>query len=111
SRRPGGPAGSRWWRRWRLTESRRRRRERFLGLVGPCLVAVAPLVALVVRIIVDRPWVDLYGDQALTDIAAGRALSGGELPGPYSRYGWHHPGPAWLLLVGLVRRIGGGSSS
>jgi hypothetical protein len=51
----------------------------------------------------------LWGDQALIDIGARDSLVGRNLLGVYDRYGWHHPGPLWLLVLGVFRWLGGGS--
>jgi hypothetical protein len=54
-----------------------------------------------------RIW--LWGDQALIDIEAKNSLLGRNLLGVYDRYGWHHLGPIWLLVLGVLRDLGGGS--
>lgn len=51
----------------------------------------------------------LWGDQAAIDLEARDSLLGRNLLGVYDRYGWHHLGPLWLLGLGLVRSVGGGS--
>jgi hypothetical protein len=69
-----------------------------------------PFVALLVHIVADRPRVFLWGDQAVIDLEAARASGGHELLGPYSRYGWHHLGPIWLVVLGWVRAAAGGTT-
>ena len=76
------------------------------------LLAVgAPLWVEVARILVTRPQVVLYGDQALMDLAARRAAHLDQLVGPYSRAGFHHPGPAvFYLLAPFVRLLASSGS-
>ena len=38
-------------------------------------------------------------DEAVTELATLNALHGRQLLGPYSRYSWHHPGPALFYLL------------
>lgn len=87
-----------------------RRRGSWLGWFA--LLAVgAPLWVEAARILVTRPPVVLYGDQALMDLAARRAAHLDQLVGPYSRAGFHHPGPAvFYLLAPFVRLLGSSGS-
>jgi hypothetical protein len=58
------------------------------------------------RILGERPHVVLYGDQALLELGARRAIHLEQLVGPYSRSGFHHPGPAvFYLLAPFVRLL------
>ncbi|HZT65592.1 MAG TPA: hypothetical protein VFA11_07365 [Acidimicrobiales bacterium] len=51
-----------------------------------------------------------WGDQAVIQLSTDRAASFHQLVGPYSRFGWSHPGPLWFyLLAGPYRALGGGS--
>src|SRR5207245_552305 len=72
---------------------------------------VAPLVFEVVRTLTGRgAHVALWGDNPLLELATRDALHGHQLLGPYSRFGWHHPGPAyfyWLALPVLLLEPGG----
>ncbi|HEX5266334.1 MAG TPA: hypothetical protein VFW24_06135 [Acidimicrobiales bacterium] len=71
------------------------------------LAAVAvPTVVLAVVAALDRigPW----GDQGAIQLATDRAGRFSQLVGPYSRFGWSHPGPLWFyLLAGPYRLFGG----
>jgi len=59
-----------------------------------------------VRILVQRPHVVLYGDQALLELGARRAAHLDQLVGPYSRNAFHHPGPTvFYLLAPFVRLL------
>ena len=76
----------------------------------PAVLAAMPLVAAALRVLTTRAPVWLWGDQALIDIEARNSLLGRNLLGVYDRYGWHHLGPMWLLVLGTFRWLGGGSS-
>lgn len=52
-----------------------------------------------------RPW----GDQALMDLSVRAIGSHAVLLGPYSRFGWRHPGPLYFDLLVVPYRILGGS--
>ena len=68
-------------------------------------MAAFPVVEAV-RIAVERGQVVLYGDQALLELGARRAIHLDQLVGPYSREGFHHPGPAvFYLLAPFVRLL------
>jgi hypothetical protein len=48
-----------------------------------------------------------YGDLAVIELCVRNALRGHQLVGPYSRFGWDHPGPALFYLLAPVYRLGG----
>lgn len=73
------------------------------------LLTTIPFCAAATRALVARGGIWLWGDQAVIDIEARDSLLGRNLLGVYDRYGWHHPGPLWLLWLGLVRWLGGGA--
>ena len=76
------------------------------GVAALGTVAVFPLVEIL-RVAVNRPEVTLYGDQALVALGARRAAAFSQLLGPYSRTGFHHPGPAmFYLLAPFVNLLG-----
>jgi hypothetical protein len=81
------------------------------GVLLPVAAAVVPLVVGAVRALGTGGRLWFFGDQALIDIEARNSLLGDNLLGVYDRYGWHHPGPAWLLVLGLFRWLGGGSTA
>jgi hypothetical protein len=77
------------------------------------LVSVAAFpVTETMRVLAGRSDITLYGDQALIGIASRRAADFEQLLGPYSRTGFHHPGPAVFYLlapfVELARSVGAG---
>jgi hypothetical protein len=57
------------------------------------------------RIVVSRSPLTLYGDQALIELGARRAAHFDQLVGPYSRDGFHHPGPVLFYLLAPFVRI------
>ncbi len=75
---------------------------------APALVAAMPLLVVALRAVATHG-VWFWGDQALIDMEARDSLLGRNLLGVYDRYGWHHLGPMWLLLLGVSRWLGGGS--
>lgn len=83
-------------------------RTRSKGL--PAALSAAPFAAGAVRALLTRGRIWLWGDQAIIDLEARDSLLGRNLLGVYDRFGWHHPGPLWLLLLGLFRFAGGGSA-
>ncbi|MGI8751368.1 MAG: hypothetical protein ACR2MN_03485 [Acidimicrobiales bacterium] len=71
------------------------------GLVASLAIGAWPVVAII-RLVTQRnvltaPW----GDQALLETGARQALNLTRTLGPYSRYGWHHPGPALFYVMAL----------
>lgn len=73
-------------------------------------VGALPLAELL-RIAVGRPRVVLYGDQALLALGARKAAQFHELLGPYSRMGFHHPGPVLLYLLAPFVHLFGASGA
>lgn len=47
------------------------------------------------------------GDIALVELYTREAMAGRLLVGAYSRFGWHHPGPAYFYLLAPLYAIGG----
>ena len=62
----------------------------------------------VLRITWQKPRLTLYGDQALIALATRRASQFDQLVGPYSREGFHHPGPALFYVLAPFLRLEGG---
>ncbi|MGI8754825.1 MAG: hypothetical protein ACR2MB_02995 [Acidimicrobiales bacterium] len=67
---------------------------RWPWLAPAVLLGVLPfLVVLVISVIhVHRPWIS-RGDYALIELSTRSAMHGEALLGPYSKFGWNHPGP------------------
>src|SRR5262245_17148417 len=53
----------------------------------------------------------LASDYALLELSTGEAERGAQRLGPYSRFGWRHPGPAYFYLMAPLHRLSGGSSA
>ncbi|MHB8464233.1 MAG: hypothetical protein ACYDH6_03595 [Acidimicrobiales bacterium] len=71
-------------------------------------MASLPLVMLLVSLVVGGGPRFEMADDALLTLAMRDATRRGALVGPYSRFGWHHPGPAYLYLGGVPTRLWGG---
>lgn len=92
-----------------LPAAPRRRPRRWPGCALAAGVAAAPLVLMVVSLLVGGGPRTEGADDALLTLAARDAEGGRVLVGPYSRFGWHHPGPSYLYLLSLPTRLWGGS--
>jgi hypothetical protein len=57
------------------------------------------MLVLAGRTAVQKPDIPLVADQALLQLATINAGQHAQLLGPYSRFGWHHPGPSWFYLL------------
>ena len=68
-------------------------------LVSSVVAAVAPFVVGMIRVLTDRGDLQFAGDQALIGLAVDEASRAAQLLGPYSRYGWAHPGPSWFYAM------------
>jgi hypothetical protein len=64
-------------------------------------VAALPLALITLSLIVGGGPRTESDDVALLTIGARDALHGGLLLGPYSRFGWHHPGPSYFYILAL----------
>jgi hypothetical protein len=62
-------------------------------------LAVLPVVVPATRIIDGMRSAAPASDFALLELSTGEALRGAQLLGPYSRFGWRHPGPAYFYLL------------
>lgn len=51
------------------------------------------------------------GDQAMTGLSVHEASTLDRDLGPYSRYGWSHPGPVWFYLLAPATRLFGGDDT
>ena len=80
------------------------------GWRAAALVAAAPLLVHILRLVLVRPQVVLGGDQALIELAVRDATRFDATVGVYSHFGWHHPGPAWLYLLSVPYRLLGAAS-
>jgi hypothetical protein len=63
-------------------------------IAGLALCVALPLAALLVRVVSRLPAATgVLGDPAVIELYTLRATTGDQLLGPYSRFGFHHPGP------------------
>jgi hypothetical protein len=72
-----------------------------LGSIG-VLAAGIPMLWAAATIALQRPLVLFDGDQALEELGVMRAVHLSQYVGIYSRFGWHHPGPAWYYSLAPV---------
>lgn len=87
-------------------------RSRYPQLVLGILVIVPLLAAITVYgLFKGFPDVCLGWDKAILEIYTRHASQGTLLLGPYSRFGWHHPGPSYFYLLAPFYVFSGGASS
>jgi len=83
-------------------EGPRRGRPRLLRAPAPLsfVVLLVPLVVGGVKLAftLHQPFIH-WGDVAIMETAIRDTLGGHQLLGPYSHFGWFHPGPAYFYLV------------
>ena len=80
-------------RRWRLTG---------------CLLAGALGTLAIVNFAQELPPITTASDLAATELYTALAADGRLMVGPYSRYGWHHPGPLYFYLQAPLYAAAGG---
>jgi hypothetical protein len=79
--------------------SHARRDRRLPSGVVPALIAVLPFAVALVGVAARHPHIDWSDDRALTELAVREAERGHQLLGLGGRFGWRHPGPAWVYLL------------
>jgi hypothetical protein len=77
-------------------------------LVG---LAVFPVIMPASRIIDGMRSAAPASDFALLELSTGEALRGTQRLGPYSRFGWRHPGPAYFYVQAPLYWASGASSA
>lgn len=93
--------------RWRRTARSRTAMEAShlplssLAVAAPLAIMLAGLVGQLGLALPD------WGDSAVIELQVRRALRWQALVGPYSRFGWHHPGPALFYALAPVYALGG----
>jgi hypothetical protein len=71
-----------------------------------------PFAIILVRFLVSGGHVYLPDDLAVIDLNTRRALHWRQELGPFDRYGWSHPGPAYFYLLSIAYRlIGSGAQA
>jgi len=70
--------------------------------VGVGILGLSPVLAAVFQVAQGSSHAHPVADWALLQIQVHEAVNGAALLGPYSRFGWHHPGPllAYLMAPG-----------
>jgi hypothetical protein len=69
------------------------------------LLVLLPYLYDLVRDLADGGHGFMWGDGALEALDTRDVWRGHQMLGPYSRYGWHHPGPALFYLLALPDRL------
>ena len=89
----------------------RRAEGRRLSTIFVALVALLPF-AVGAWSLVARGYAPgaLFGDRALLALSAHDAWSAPVLLGPYSRFYWHHPGPAYFYVLNVMGNLFGGQT-
>ena len=82
-----------------------------LGLAILVGLAVLPIIMPASRIINGMRSASPASDFALLELSTGEALRGNQLLGPYSRFGWRHPGPTYFYLQAPLYGASGASSA
>jgi hypothetical protein len=77
---------------------------RIAAIATAAVAAMSPLLLLLSVLVGGGPKT-VSDDIALLVLSARDALHGGVLVGPYSRYGWHHPGPSYFYLLAAPVRL------
>src|SRR5439155_15660474 len=74
-------------------------------------VLLVPASVGLIRLLIGlhRPMA-LYGDAAILETAVRRVATGTQMVGPYSRFGFHQPGPAYFFVQAPFSWATGGSS-
>lgn len=80
---------------------RRREGPRWRGVAGVAVVGTTPMLLLLVSLVVGGGPRTESADDALITMITRDAVVGVRLTGPYSRFGWHHPGPIYFYLLSL----------
>ena len=90
-----------------LTEGGRRRPHSPLLTVAAYGSLVVPFGIVLIRLAGASHRVFLPDDLALVDLHTRVALAWHQAVGPFDRFGWNHPGPAYYYLLAVVYRVVG----
>ncbi|HEV7685054.1 MAG TPA: hypothetical protein VGQ80_00700 [Acidimicrobiia bacterium] len=80
------------------------------GVPLSVVVVLVPALVAFARLLIGlhRPFTH-YGDDAILEAAVRRVAAGTQTLGPYSRFGFHQPGPAYFFLQAPFWWLTGGS--
>ncbi|HZD65738.1 MAG TPA: hypothetical protein VE152_06550, partial [Acidimicrobiales bacterium] len=93
-------AGAGWTGRSARALVRAAGRSRLAGVpASVLLVAGAALVGVVETVLAVARITPAWGDQAVLELQTRQAVHFQALLGPYSRFGWRHPGPAYFYVL------------
>jgi hypothetical protein len=67
--------------------------------IAAAIVLLFPFLAAVVHELLRRSLPPFVGDYGLSEMNVRRALHARQLLGPYSRFGWAHPGPLYFYVI------------
>lgn len=76
-------------------------RTRSTTMVAAVAALILPFGIMIVRVLSVTRHVYLDGDLATIDLHVRDAMRFHQALGPYDRYGWDHPGPAYFYLLSL----------
>lgn len=68
----------------------------------PALIVALPFLYLGVELLLTRPDITIFGDDALIDLGVLDVLRADQPLGVYSRFGFRHPGPALFVVAAPV---------
>ncbi len=66
--------------------------------IVPAVLLIPFAAVIIVCVVSGIPDLDRAGDGALLEISTRNTAAGLSLTGPYSRYGFHHPGPLYFIV-------------
>jgi hypothetical protein len=90
----------------------RRARRLLLPTWALTAAVVAPILVLATRLAVfDRSGISPISDLAVTALSVRDVGVHAVLTGPYSRFQWHHPGPALFYMLAVPYRLLGSATS
>jgi hypothetical protein len=93
-----------------VPEAPRRIRRRWWPAPAAAGVAAGPMILMLISVIVGGGPRTESADDALITMMTRDAIAGHQvLVGPYSRFGWHHPGPSYFYLLSLPTWLTHGS--
>src|SRR5438477_49322 len=74
-------------------------------------LVLAPFVVAALRMLTNRSAFWNSGDQALVGLSVHEASRFHQFLGPYSRFGWSHPGPSWFYLLAPFYKLFGSTDA
>lgn len=78
--------------------------DRLVALIAVC--AALPFVVSTIVVLARPSTFALRGDSAVIELAVRNAAAFAQHLGPYSRFGWTHPGPLWFYALAPIYVLG-----